>query len=165
MFRPPSYVTFLPQFHSLNTRDKINMINPSKDTPNQPISTSPPTPTLSVNAIWGVVVHVPKVQATDVQFKSWANHRKMFTYWASCIALVLCYFYLAGLVLRGCFFLVFFSFTFLLGHLIYCTLPLSDIKVQNVLHEVFFVVCLSGCVVVWGLFVWLFFFLLFVWLW
>lgn len=44
MFRPPSYVAFLPQFHSLNTRDKINMTNPSKDTPKQPISTSPPNP-------------------------------------------------------------------------------------------------------------------------
>lgn len=44
MFSPPSYVVFLPQFHSLNRRDKvINVTNPSKSLP-KPKPTYQPRP-------------------------------------------------------------------------------------------------------------------------
>lgn len=142
------------------------MTNPSKDTPKQPISTSPPNPPHCLLMLFEEQLSMylkfkPQMfSSSPGQTTEKCLHIETLVQRQFCaISIWQDQFY--GVV----FSLFFFSFTFLLGHLIYCTLPLSNIKAQNVLHEVFFVVCLSGCVVVWGLFVWLFFFLLFAWFW
>lgn len=108
-------------------------LQPNLNTGSQP---ERPSLALCVNAVWGLAVHTPRVQATDAQFDFWRNHSKFCTVNILYGISALCYFcYLTGLVPWDCYFLhtVFSHFNRLPTQML--VLPSSLIKIESVLHE------------------------------